>query len=250
MSLRALLGFLALLVANATHADQVLVAVASNFAQPMKAIAADFEAATGHEVNLAIGSSGKIYAQIINGAPYDIFLSADQEKPELLVKGGFGDESNRFTYAIGTLVLWSPKNQSRQHTINLLNSNNFRKLALANPRLAPYGRAAVETLQYLKLEDATEKNWIVGENIAQTFQFAYSGGAELGFVALSQILKDGEIIEGSAWEVPEHYHSPIKQDAILLKNGKTKKAVMELLAYLKSDGALTVLNQYGYRQAD
>lgn len=227
-------------------ADEVQVAVAANFGAPMKAIAADFEKDTGHKANLAFGSSGKFYAQIKNGAPFQVFLSADDEKPAKLEKEGMTVAGSRFNYAIGTLVLWSAKPGFVDDKGAVLAKGAFDHLALANPKLAPYGAAAMETLGKLGLTDKLQAKMVQGENIAQTFQFVSTGNAELGFVALSQVMKDGRIGSGSAWVVPATMHAPILQDAVILASGKGNVAAEALMKYLKSAKAVAVIKSYGY----
>lgn len=229
------------------QAEAVTVAVASNFTGAMKEIAAAFEKASGHEVKLAFGSSGKFYAQIRNGAPFQVFFSADSAKPQALEKAGLALPGSRFTYAVGSLALWSPRAERVRDGAALLKSGEFGKLALANPKLAPYGVAAVEVLRSLGLEAATRSHWVLGENIAQTFQFVASGNADLGFVALSQIQRGGHIEQGSAWIVPTDLYSPIRQDAVLLKAGADSSAARALLHFVRGKQAAAIIAAYGYR---
>jgi len=233
--------------ASVARADEVLVAVAANFTAPMKLIAADFEKDSGHKARLAFGATGAFYAQIRNGAPFQVFLAADDETPAKLVQEGLADASSRFTYAIGGLVLWSAKPGFVDGRGEVLKTGQFTRLALANPKTAPYGRAAVETLTKLGLLSALEPRFVQGENIAQTFQFVMTGNAELGFVALSQVIKDGAVAEGSAWLVPAELHQPIRQDAVLLTAARGNAAAQALLQYLKSDQARAVIRAFGYR---
>ena len=219
-----LLGFfvaslLAFGASSSVDADELNVAVAANFTAPMNAIAAEFERETGHKAKLAFGASGRFYAQIKNGAPFQVFLSADDETPAKLAQEGLAEVASQFTYAIGRLVLWSAKTGFVDATGNVLKSGKFTKLAIANPKTAPYGRAAIETLSRLGLLPSVESKFVQGENIAQTFQFAQTGNVELAFIALSQVTKEGKVMEGSAWLVPEEMHEPIRQDAILLSTG-------------------------------
>jgi molybdate transport system substrate-binding protein len=232
--------------AGAAHADEVQVAVAANFTAPMKTIAAEFEKATGHKAQLAFGATGKFYAQIKNGAPFEILLAADDETPAKLEREGAAVAGTRFTYAIGQLALWSAKPGVVDDKAEVLKKGTFRHLSIANPRLAPYGAAAVETLTRLGLLSSLESKFVQGENIAQTFQFVSSGNAELGFVALSQIYEDGKIKSGSAWIVPGNLHNPIRQDAIVLSKGKDNPAAAALMEYLKGEQARTVIKSYGY----
>ncbi|HMA12404.1 MAG TPA: molybdate ABC transporter substrate-binding protein [Steroidobacteraceae bacterium] len=226
------------------YADQAQVAVASNFAAPMKILATQFQRATGHMLVLSTGATGKFYAQIKNGAPFDVLLAADDEVPARLEREGAGN--GRFTYAIGRLVLWSPQSGLIDGTSAVLTQNRFRRLAVANPKLAPYGAAAGEVLARLGLADAVHGKLVIGENIAQTYQFVASGNADLGFVALSQVMQDDNSASGSAWIVPNDLHAPIRQDAVLLNHGANNAAARALLDYLKSPPARAVIKRYGY----
>ncbi len=227
-------------------AGQVQVAVASNFTAPMRVIAANFEQATGHEAVLAFGATGKFYAQIRNGAPFDVLLAADDKTPAKLEQEGAIVPGSRFTYAIGKLVLWSARSDVVDAQGDVLKSGDFKHLAIAAPKLAPYGAAAVATLEKLGLLTALEPRFVQGENIAQTYQFVATGNAELGFVALSQVYAHGRIESGSAWIVPDDLHGPIRQDAVLLSKGKDNPAAIALIAYLKSAAARAVIESYGY----
>lgn len=227
-------------------AETITIAVAANFTAPMKRIAEAFEQDTGHQVEAAFGSSGKLYAQIRNGAPFAVFLSADAKTPARLADEGIALGESAFTYAKGTLVLWSKDAGLIPDSPEILRDGEFRKLALANPRLAPYGAAAMETLEQLDLADALEPRLVKGDNIAQTYQFVSSGNAELGFVALSQVYRDGVLTEGSGWIVPEDFHAPILQDAILLKRGADSAAARALLDYLQSEKARAIIRSFGY----
>lgn len=227
-------------------ADEVQVAVASNFTAPAKRIAADFERVTGHQAKLSFGATGKFYAQITNGAPFEAFLAADARTPAMLEEDGAAVRGTRFTYAIGSLVLWSA-NPDLVHDQGLvLKKGDFRHLAIANPKTAPYGLAAMETLKGLGLLDTLRPKLVQGENIAQTYQFVESGNAELGFVALSQVMRGGKLTSGSGWVVPETLHEPIRQDAVLLKRGIDKPAALAWLEYLKGLEAHAVIHAYGY----
>lgn len=243
---KSLLFALTAVVTGWAQADEVQVAVAANFTAPMQQIAALFEKDTGHKATLAFGATGKFYAQIINGAPFEILLSADDETPAKLEKEGFGIPGSRFTYAIGTLVLWSANPALVDAKGEILKTGDFKHLALANPKTASYGTAAVEAMTKLGLLPTLQSRFVQGENIAQTHQFILTGNAELGFVALSQVFKDGKITGGSAWIVPAHLYQQIQQDAVLLAKGKEKPAASTLLAYLKSDKARAIIKSYGY----
>jgi molybdate transport system substrate-binding protein len=244
LALFALLS--SLLLAVAAQADEVQVAVAANFTAPMQQIAAEFEKDTGHKAVLSFGATGKFYAQISNGAPFEVFLSADDETPARLEKEQLIAPQSRFTYAIGKLVLWSAKEGYVDARGEVLKSGEFRHLSLANPKTAPYGAAAIETLKKLGALERVEPRFVQGENIAQTYQFVATGNAELGFVALSQVYKDGKITSGSAWIVPARLYAPIRQDAVLLAKGKNNRAATTLLDYLKSDKARAIIKAYGY----
>ena len=232
------------------HADDLPIAVAANFTAPLKAIAADFEKESGHRVVPSFGSTGKFYAQIKAGAPFEILLAADDETPAKLESEGEGVTGSRFTYAIGKLVLWSAKegylDDQGTGAVQLLQRNDFQHLALANPKLAPYGAAGVETLRALGVLEAVQPKFITAENITQAYQFVATGNAEVGFVALSQVIKDGKIGSGSGWIVPARFYSPIRQDAVLLAKGKDKPAAAALLKYLRSDKARALIRSYGY----
>ncbi len=228
-------------------AETVSVAVAANFTAPMKAIAEQFENDTGHKTQLAFASSGKFFAQIGNGAPFEVFLSADTQKPQQLEQQGLVVAGSRFTYALGSLALWSAQTDLVDAAGQVLRSNVFRHLAIASPKLAPYGLAAQETLQKLGVWSALQDKLVSGENIAQTYQFIATGNAELGFVALSQVMTDGKLAAGSAWLVPAELYSPIRQDAALLERGKDNAAAAALLDYLRSDKAAAIIRSYGYR---
>jgi len=228
-------------------ADGAKVAVAANFSAPMKVIVTAFEQETGHVVEVSFGSTGKLYAQIKNGAPFEALLAADERRPKMLEEEGVAITGSRFTYAIGSLILWSAKPSRVEDGGKVLEHGEFEKLAIANPKLAPYGQAAVETLEALDLWDAVQPNLVMGENIAQTFQFVDTGNAELGFVALSQVMQGGELTKGSGWVVPEELHAPIRQDAVILESGKDNRAVSELMEFLKSDKARTIIESFGYK---
>lgn len=245
--------------------ETLKIAVASNFTFAMKALIETFEQNTGHSVVASYGSSGKIFAQIQHGAPFQVFFSADQAKPIALEtaheKTGFSVPNSRFTYAIGALALWSSKSDLITDGANVLSSDKFNKLALANPKLAPYGAAAVQVLEQLKLVKSTRSRWVQGENIAQTYQFVSTSNADLGFVALSQLkqaqLKQAQLRQdqqeqpnqislGSSWIVPQSFYSPIKQDAILLKRGERSEAAKALISFVQSNEGKRIIESYGY----
>lgn len=228
------------------QAEDVQVAVAANFTAPMKLIAADFEKDTGHKAVLTFGATGKFYAQITNGAPFEVFLAADDETPAKLEKEGAAVNGTRFTYATGKLVLWSAQPGVVDAQGEVLKKGDFKKIAIAAPKLAPYGAAAVETINKLGLQAALEPKLVQGESIGQAFSFVSTGNAELGFIALSQVYEGGKIKSGSAWIVPANLHSPIRQDAVLLAKAKDSKAAAQLMAYLKTDKARAVIRSFGY----
>ncbi|MFV8782610.1 molybdate ABC transporter substrate-binding protein [Microbulbifer sp. SA54] len=230
-----------------TRAEEIIIAVAANFAAPMEAISQQFERRTGHKVRLAIGSSGKFFAQIHHGAPFQAFFSADQAKPAQLERDGLTLPGSRITYARGRLVLWSADPGAVDASGSALKQGTYHKLAIANPKLAPYGAAALEVLEGLGLESASRRHRVQGENIAQTFQFVASGNADLGLVALSQVTRNGKISQGSAWLVPEDLYSPILQDAVILESGRNSAAVNAFWQYVQSDAARKIMESYGYR---
>lgn len=241
-----LLALACLAFGSSAHADQLQVAVAANFIAPMQKIAAAFEKDSGNKVVLVSGATGKFYAQIKNGAPFEVFLAADAATPARLEEEGYAVPDSHFTYAVGKLALWSAQSGCVDGAGDVLKRGAFTHLAIANPKLAPYGAAAVETLKALQLYDAVQAKFVQGENIAQAQQFVASGNAELGFVALSQISEDGRITSGSAWLVPAHLHAPLRQDAVLLARGKGKPAAAAFLNYLKSDKARALIKSAGY----
>lgn len=241
-----LLVTLGLLAHTVARADEVQVAVAANFAAPFQKIAADFAAATGHTAVPVVGSTGKFHAQVKAGAPFEVLLAADDDTPRKLVEEGLAVKGSAFTYAIGRLVLWSAQPGVVDAQGEVLRKGAFAHLAVANPKLAPYGAAAMETLKALGLSEALAGKVVQGENIAQTFQFVATGNAELGFVALSQVQQPGKPVQGSHWLVPARYHAPILQDAVLLNKGAGKPAAQALLSYLRSDAARAVVQSYGY----
>ena len=244
--LLSVLGF-NLLASVTALADDILVAVATNFTKPMKKIAAGFEKTSGHKAALSFGATGKFYAQIKAGAPFEILLAADDETPGKLEQEGAAVKDSRFTYAIGKLVLWSAKEAIVDGNGDVLKRGGFDHLALANPKLAPYGAAAVEAMKALGSYDTLAPKFVQGENIAQTYQFIATGNALLGFVALSQVIgEDGKLKSGSMWVVPEKYYAPIRQNAVLLDKGKDSAAAQALLAYLRSPEARRIIQAYGY----
>lgn len=240
-------GWLTLALAHtAARAGEVQVAVAANFAAPFQKIAAHFAAATGHTIVPVVGATGKFYAQIKAGAPFEVLLAADDETPKKLIDEGLAVKGSAFTYAVGKLVLWSAQPGLVDAQGEVLKKDGFKHLAVANPKLAPYGAAALQTLQALGLADTLAPKVVQGENIAQALQFVATGNAELGFVALSQVQQPGQPVQGSFWLVPAKLHSPILQDAVLLGKGAGKSAAQALLTYLRSDAAKGVIQSFGY----
>ena len=237
---------ISLLAAASLQAGEVQVAVAANFTGPMQQIAAEFAKDTGHKAVLSFGGTGKFYAQIVNGAPFEVLLAADDTTPAKLEKENNTVAGSRFTYAIGKLVLWSATPDFVDGKGEVLKNGHFKHLSIANPKTAPYGTAAIETLQKLKALEAVQARLVQGENIAQTLQFISTGNAELGFVALSQVFRDGKISRGSAWIVPDNLHEPIYQDAAILAKGKENPVAGALLAYLKSEKARAIIKSFGY----
>jgi molybdate transport system substrate-binding protein len=242
----AALLLIAALTSTPGRADEVHVAVASNFAAPAQSLARTFERATGHRAVISLGATGKLYAQIRQGAPYEVLLSADSSTPSKLAREGDAVAETQRTYAIGRLVLWSRDTDAVDAKGDALRDGDFRRLAIANPKLAPYGAAAVQTLNALGLLKTLQSKIVEGANINQAFQFVASGNAELGFVAMSQVMQEGRLRSGSAWIVPAHLHEPIKQDVILLAKGKDNPAALALLRYLDSKPAREIIRLYGY----
>lgn len=246
--IHGLMGCGLLCLATEGWAEEALIAVASNFAGPMTELVKAFEADTSHKIHISYGASGKIYAQITHGAPFDAFFSADQTRPELLEQSLLTVKGSRTTYAIGQLALWSP-NRNTSVNAQTLSETPFRKLAMANPKHAPYGVAAQSTLQALKLFNTVGTRLVYGENIGQTYRFAATGNADLAFVALSQVMTEGEITHGTAWIVPSQLYPAIKQDAVVLERGKANTAIMAFMTFIKTPTARDILTGYGYELA-
>ncbi|WP_159834891.1 molybdate ABC transporter substrate-binding protein [Burkholderia sp. 8Y] len=249
--MRAMLGFLlplaAGMAASAAFAGEVQVAVAANFTAPVQAIAADFEKDTGNKVVASYGATGQFYAQIKNGAPFEVFLAADDTTPAKLESEGLTVPGSRFTYATGALALWSAKDGYVDDKGEVLKKNQFAHLAIANPKAAPYGLAATQALDKLGLTQAMASKIVEGQNISQAQQFVVTGNAELGFVALSQIYKNGKITGGSAWIVPAALHEPIRQDAVILNKGRDNPVAKQFEDYLKGPKAAAVIKSFGYQ---
>lgn len=241
------LGLIGAWISPAAFAAEVHVAVAANVAGPMQKIAALFQQDTGHVAKLSVGSTGKFYAQIQHGAPFEVLLAADDETPRKLEEDKRTVPGTRFTYAIGRLALWSARSDGVDAQGEVLKRAGRDRLAIADPRLAPYGAAALQVLSRLQLRELWQDRIVQGENIAQAWQFVATGNASLGFVALSQIWMDGRLTQGSFWLVPEELHDSLRQDAVLLLAGKDNQAARAWLDYVRSDKARAVLRQSGYR---
>jgi len=242
----AIFGFMSFYVSS-VFAGEVTVAVASNFLNPFKQLVPVFQKQSGHTVRTVSGSTGKLYAQIIHGAPFEVFLAADSERPKFLELDRQAIIGTRFTYAQGKIVLWSADpHRIAPEGITTLQGKNFKHLALANPKTAPYGKAAHTALLRLKLWKSLSPSIVRGENIGQTFQFVATGNAEVGFVALSQIVDPRLKIQGSKWLVPEHLYDAIDQDAVLLNRGQSHPAAKAFLQFLKSEEARKIIQSYGY----
>lgn len=239
---RLLLATAAMLAAPYAHAAQTVVAVAANFTEPATEIAALFAEATGHTAVLSFGATGQFYTQISQGAPFEVFLAADDIRPTQAVEEGFGVEGTVFTYAIGQLVLWSadPDLITGEET---LTGGDFNNLSIANPETAPYGLAAIQTLESLDLLEEVQPKIVQGTSISQALQFIDTGNAELGFVALSQVIANET---GSRWIVPAEYHAPIRQDAVLLETGADNEAAIAFLEFLQGPEAVEVIERFGY----
>ena len=243
---RAVALFSLLVSSSAGWASEVRLAVAANFAAPVRSLAQGFEKATGHKVVVALGATGQLYAQIKNGAPFDVLLAADDETPKKLESEGLAVSGSRATYAIGRLVLWSKRDGLIDAKGEFLSTGRFDRIAIANPRLAPYGLAAIEVIEKLDLTQAIKPKVVEASNITQAHQFVASGNAEIGFVALAQVAEGGKIKSGSGWIIPESLHSPIQQDLVLLQRGKTNPAAQQLIDFLRSENAKAVIRSYGY----
>jgi molybdate transport system substrate-binding protein len=246
MAAKALLLCIVLLTTAAARAAEVSVAVAANFTAPMQRIAAAFERETGHRAVLAFGSTGRFYAQVRNGAPFQLLLAADDETPARLEKEGLAVAGSRFTYAVGRLALWSASPGFVDARGAVLREGKFQRIAIADPKLAPYGKAAMEAMDKLGLTAHLQPLLVQGESIGQAYQFVASGNAQLGFLALSQVMEGGRIAKGSAWVVPSQLHSPIRQDAVVLAAGKDTPAAAALAAFLRSEAARAIIRSHGY----
>ncbi|OEY65730.1 molybdate ABC transporter substrate-binding protein [Marinobacter sp. X15-166B] len=242
----SLTGMLVLLiVSTVSQAGEVTIAVAANFTEVTRELAARFTRQTGYRTRISFGSTGKLYAQIEHGAPFEVFLAADSERPQMAEANGLGVPGTRFTYASGKLVLWSPQPHLFTDGRKYLTDARLRHLAIANPRTAPYGRAAQQVLMKLQVWHPLQAKLVRGDSISQTFQFTATGNAEAGLVALSQV-RGWHAQHGTSWQIPAHYHAPIRQQAILLTRGEHNPAARAWLAYLRSEPARELIHNYGY----
>ncbi len=234
------------LASSPVYAGEVNIAVAADFSAPIERIVALFQKESGHTVKVSSGASGKLYTQIRAGTSLDVLLSADETIPKRLIQEGHAVGNSRFVYAIGKLVLWSAQPGFVDAKGAVLNKGNFTKLAIADTKIEPYGLAAKETLEKLIMWNAMQEKLIKGESVAQTYQLAATENAELAFISLSQIMRDGKITEGSWWLVPSELHNPIRQGAVLLAGAKDKIAAQAFLEFLKSNKALAIIRSFGY----
>lgn len=234
------------LLSTSALAGEVQVAVASNFTKPMQQIAEAFKTKTGHEAKLSFGASGGFVTQIKNGAPFEVFLSADDKKATPLVEEKLAVAGTPFIYAQGKLVLWSLKDNYVDKEGKVLELDSFKHIAIADPKLAPYGTAAMQVLEKLNLIDRLKSKMVQGENIGQTMQFVSTGNAELGFVALSQVISE-PAKTGSMWLVPEDLYEPINQQAVLLTKGEKNEAAKALIEFLKSNEVVSIIETFGYK---
>ena len=234
----------AAVLSTSVKADDITVAVANNFYRPMQAIAQDFKQVTGDDVVLSTGSTGQLYSQIVNGAPFDVFLAADTKRPKKLEDAGLATE--RFTYAQGKLVLWSPNKELIKGNDKVLLDPQVKHIAMANPKLAPYGLAAQQMMEKLGIYSDLASKFVLGKGLNPTYQFVVTGNADVGFLAMSQVYKDGKFAEGSHWEIPADLYSPIKQDAVVLDKGKDKPVAKRLIEYLRSSRAKELIASFGY----
>jgi len=246
------MGLLLIALAPMVRAGSATVAIASNFSQTAKTLEADFESRQPGNIRLVLGSSAKLFAQINHGAPFDVFLSADEAKPQALIEQGLAQASSYSVYAVGSLVLWSTDTELlAAGGEQVLRAAAFHKLALANPRLAPYGVAAQQTLLALGSDKPLQAKLVMGENVGQVFQFVVTGNAQLGFVAASQLrswqLLGNPELQGSHWPVPAALHQPIRQGGVLLRRARDNKTAQAFMTYLASAEAQRIIQNQGYR---
>lgn len=234
--------------ASTAGAAEAIVAVATNFSECAEMLRLEFEADNGHDLTLSAGSTGKLYAQVMNGAPYAAFLSADGERPALLEESGTGVSGSRFVYAKGRIALWTTEEERVGDKVwqDILREGEFGSLAIANPALAPYGLAARQALRSLDLWEAVQDRVVMGENVGQTYALVATGNAELGFVALSSLMSRRHEDRGRYWTVPGHLHQPVAQEAVLLQRGANNAAAIAFLDYLKTDAAGSIIESFGY----
>jgi len=244
--LNSIISATLLLSSTVAFAGQVSVAVAGNFFKPIKVLAADFEAQSGHQVALSVGATGKLYAQISNGAPFELFFAADQKRPSKLVEQKLAVKTSQFTYAQGQLVLWSKNPGVIDAQGKRLSSPDIKRLAIANPKAAPYGEQAVNALTKLGLYKQLESKIVQAQNIGQTYQYVSSGSVEQGIIAMSQVTVNGQITSGSSWVIPSDLYDAIQQDAVLLEKGKGNPVAQQFLDYIKSPAALKIIRSFGY----
>ena len=239
-------ALLFIFISTPLHAAELNAAVAANFATPMERIVALFQKESGHTVKVSFSASGKLYTQIKTGAPFDVLLSADEEIPKRLILEGLAVGGSRFVYVTGRLVLWSVQPDLVDDNGAVLNRGNFDRLAIANPTLSPYGTAAKETLSKLTMWNSIQKKLKKGEDVNQTYQMAATESADLAFIALSQVMRDGKMAAGSWWLVPPELHNPIRQSAVLLSGAKDQAAAKAFLSFLKSEKARAAMRGFGY----
>ncbi|MDV6249955.1 molybdate ABC transporter substrate-binding protein [Vibrio sp. EA2] len=230
------------LFSNTAFSETLTVAVANNFYGPMKSLVSDYKQQQGDDVEISTGSTGQLYAQIINGAPFDLFFAADQHRPQLLVEQQLADDV--FTYAQGVLVAWTPS--ENLDVKSELFSGDFQYLAIADPKLAPYGLAAQQVLEKHQQWQSVKNKLVIGKGLNATYQFVFTGNAQIGLLAKSQVYQQGKFQSGSVWQVPYSDYEPIKQDVVTLKLGKDKASATQFITYLKSDRAKDIIRSYGY----
>lgn len=247
--IRTLSGLILLLHVSLLHAATLSVATASNFSETLKQLAPLFQQASGHELRISAASSGKLYAQIRHGAPYDLFFSADAARPIALEQEGLSQMGSRLTYAVGQLALWAPGATGQANIKKRLENGDFRRLAMANPKTAPYGLAAMESLKTLNLWTALSDATARGENIGQAYQFVATGNADIGFVALTQ-LRQARIDPKQYWIIPQQYHQPIMQQAVILSSSSKQQAAKAFLNFIRTADAATILQESGYQLGD
>lgn len=239
-----------ILFSHSLCAGEVSVAVAGNFFKPLKQLATQFESETGHQVKISVAATGKLYAQIIQGAPFDLFLAADQKRPASLINKQFAIAGTQFTYAQGQLVLWSSNKETVDKQGNCLFSPAIDYLAIANPKTAPYGEQAINALKNLGVYRSLSSKLVQGQNIGQAYQYVSSGSVEMGILALSQVSEDGQVKQGSYWLIPDNLYQPIKQDAVLLTHGQHNNVAIAFLHYLRSAQAVQTIHAFGYTLAN